>query len=552
MIRLTAIATLLVACGCAAPLPQPAPADVSVKVIAFNDFHGHLEPPGSPTRLPAAQGAAEGELSTGGVAWLAGQIEALKAGAPHVAVVAAGDLIGGSPLISSLLNHESTLAALGEAGLEFSAVGNHEFDRGVAELVRLQALRNFQYLGANVRYRENGRTVFPAWQEKQWPLPDGGVARVAFIGAVLKSTPSLVNASGIRSVEFLDEARSINEAVREVRAQGIEAIVLLIHEGGYIDLRRFDDTSCPGFRGPLLAIVEQLDPAVDVVVSGHTHRTYVCRHAGRLVTSAGLEGRFLTEIDLALDAGTGDVREARAKQWPVINDRRANVLAGEFATTTPDAALMAQVTAWAARIAPLAHRVVGSVGSPLTRRPNAHGESALGDTIADAQLAATAAPDKGGAQIAFTNNGGLRGDLAAPDGSVTYEQVFGVHPFGNHLVTLSLTGAEIDTLLETQWLNAGSLLQVSSGFEYEWIDSEPPGQRIAPGAMRLHGTPLQPDTLYRVTVSDFLAAGGDGYTVLTKGRDAVTGVVDAEALEQYLAARSPVPLPSTGRITKLP
>jgi len=543
---------LLLAGSCVAPSPRSAPEAVAVKLVAFNDFHGHLEPPRTPTRLPAIESQAESELSTGGVAWLAGQIDAFRGSAERVAVVAAGDLIGGSPLISSLLNHESTLSALGETGLEFSAVGNHEFDRGVAELLRLQALGNFQYLGANVRYREGGKTVFPAWRVKQWPREDGGTVKVAFIGAVLESTPALVHAAGIRDVEFIDEAQAVNAAVREVRAAGIEAIVLLIHEGGFIDSTRFDDLDCPGFRGPILDIVDRLDPAVDVVVSGHTHRTYVCRYGGRLVTSAGQEGRFLTEIDLTLDAATGDVRYAVARQWPVINDRRPNPLSAEYAVAIPDASLLARVAAWSQSIAPLARREIGRITVPLTRRQNAHGETLLGDVVADAQLAATAAPEEGGAQMAIVNNGGLRADLDAPDGSVSYEQVFGVHPFGNHLVTLTLTGAEIDTLLETQWQGAGSLLQVSAGLQFRWHASAPPGQRIAADDILLHGQPLSPQGQYRVTVSDFLAGGGDGYAVLRNGRDAVTGVLDAEALEKYVARPAPLAAPATGRILKLP
>jgi 5'-nucleotidase len=522
-----------------------------VKLIAFNDFHGHLQSPGSTTRLPV-EGGAELQLPTGGVAWLAGQIAALKKQNPRSAVVAAGDLIGASPLISSLLDHEPTMAALTAAGLEFSAVGNHEFDRGVAELLRLQKLAGFQYLAANVRYQSTGKLLFPAWGSKRLKLPGGRSIRIAFVGAVLRDTPSIVTGNAVAGLEFFDEADSVNAVVREIRAAGIEAIVMLVHEGGFTDQARFDDLTCPGFRGPIIGIVDRLDPAIDLIISAHTHRPYICRRNGRLVTSAGQEGRILTDIDLTVDAGSGDVVAAQARQVAVMNDTRPNPDPAAFPLAAPDPRLQRRVAGWAATIAPLANRAVGSIRGELNRRPNAAGETTLGDVITDAQLASTTAAASGGAQLAITNNGGLRADLNSPDGRVTHEHAFAVHPFGNHLVTITLTGSEIDALLEKQWQGAGSLLQVSAGFHYRWSAAGAPGERVAPGDILLNGQPIAPDGLYRVTTSDFLADGGDGYAVLKQGRDRTVGPSDVEALETYLHLHSPVAPPATARITKLP
>ncbi|MET0279614.1 MAG: bifunctional metallophosphatase/5'-nucleotidase [Steroidobacteraceae bacterium] len=552
---------LLLLAGCAAPgtrapaplvpgPPVPGPL-VDVKLIAFNDLHGHLQVPGTATRIPAPQGGPDLQLPTGGVAWLAGRIEALRGENPRNAVVAGGDLIGASPLLSALLKHEPTLAALGEAGLEFSAVGNHEFDRGVDELLRLQGLNHFQYLAANVRYRSNGQLVFPAWGSKDIALPGGSKVTVAFVGAVLRDTPALVSGDGVAKVQFLDEADAVNAAVREIRARGIEAIILLIHEGGFTEQDRFDDLTCPGFRGPILGIVDRLDPAIDAIVSAHTHRAYVCRRNGRLVTSAGSEGRMVTDIDLAIDPATGDVRSARARQLAVVNDSRENPLPAQFPLVPADARVMQQVAEWSASIAPLANRVVGSVQAPMQRAPDDNGESIVGDLIADAQLEATAEPTRGGAQIAITNQGGVRADLAPANGQMTYEQVFAVHPFGNFLVTMSLTGGEIKALLENQWRGGDRLVQVSRGLKYKWTASRPQDERIAPGDLLLHGQPLQLDQMYRVTVNDFLATS-DNFTVLRQGRDRLAGPVDVEVLESYLARHSPVAPPATGRVTKLP
>ncbi len=546
-----AIASLLALAACHAPAPRD-PGPLHLQLIAINDFHGHLEPPATPTRLPGpAPDAAELVVPTGGAAWLSGLVHQLKRDNPASVVVAAGDLFGASPLISSLLRNEPAVQALDEVGLQFSSVGNHEFDRGVPELQRLASLAHFQYLAANVVVRETGRTLFPAWRRARVPVAGHGKVEVAFIGAVLHDTPSLVGGNATAPLEFRDEVSSINAAVREIRVAGIETIVVLIHEGGFVSAARFDDPGCPGFRGPILDIVSGLDPAVDVVITGHTHRTYICRHAGRLVTSAGNEGRFVTDIDLAIDPSTRDVVHSEARLLPVINDTRPNPLAARYPVSPVDPVLARRVARWHDQVAPLAGRRVGTLPGELTRRPNAAGETTLGQLVADAQLEATAAADRGGAQIALVNNGSLRADVVPRNGGVTHADAAAVHPFGNVLVTVSLTGQQIDQLLETQWINAGSLLQVSRGFTYRWSASAPPGQRIAPGDLRLNGVPLQPDATYRVTVNDFLVGGGDGYAVLQQSTDRRVGEGDVEVLERYLTA-GPREVPAGGRVERLP
>lgn len=547
-----AVAMLLGLAGCRSQSPAVT-APIHVRLLAFNDFHGNVEPPATPTRLPAgADSAPDLLLPTGGAAWLSGLVHELRSQNPATVVVAAGDLVGASPLLSALLKHEPSIAALNQIGLQYSSVGNHEFDRGVAELQRLAGLAKFSYLAANVIVRSTGTTLFPAWARARVRVADGRELDIAFVGAVLRGTPSLVNANATAPLEFRDEADSINAAVRQIRTAGIETIVVLIHEGGFVSSARFDEPGCPEFRGPILAIVERLDPAVDVVVSGHTHRTYVCRHAGRLVTSAGNEGRFLTDIDLNIDPVTKDVVHSEARQLPVINDTRPNPLAAQYPLSPVDRSLADRVARWHNDVAPLAERRVGNLTGELTRRPNAAGETTLGELVADAQLEATAAPGRGAAQIAFVNNGGLRADLIPKDGKVTHADVFAVHPFGNVLVTLSLTGLQIEQLLEAQWFNAGSLLQVSRGFSYRWSASVMPGDRIAPADIRLNGTSLQPNGVYRVTVNDFLVGGGDGYTVLQQGTDPLTGDIDVDVLERYLGSSVSRVAPAGGRVERLP
>jgi 5'-nucleotidase len=559
-VSLAALLLCMVA-GCTSPRPPSDAPAIRIKLVAFNDFHGNIEPPSTATRILLSPNAAT-ELPTGGIEYLSSLISQLKSQNPLHAVVAAGDLIGGSPLVASLFRHEPTIELLGKAGLDFSSVGNHEFDAGAAELLRLQtggcaddaarSCRNgrfsgaqFQYLAANVIDQSTRQTLLPPYAIKKFNTPRP--VSIAFIGLVTKDTPALVIPSGIAGLSFTDEADAANALVPELRQRGIEAIVVLIHEGGRTTATAFDDADCPGFSGAIKDIVARLDPAIDVVVSGHTHRAYVCRHAGRLVTSAGAEGRMVTDINLTIDPATADIRQSTARQLAVVNDTAPNPLPDTYPTLTKDAAVTPLVDFYKAQAAPLAQRRLGEISASLTREPNSAGESALGDLIADAQLAATRAA---GAQIAFMNRGGMRTDLRGDRGHVTYSDVFAVHPFGNQLITVSLTGTQLHALLEQQWTVNDTVLQVSNGFSYEWDAAAPPGQRVAMASIRLEGVPIEAQRLYRVTVNDFLAQGGEGFTVFKQGADPVRGMVDVAALERYVSEHSPVRAPEGQRIRR--
>ena len=545
-------------------------ATVTFKLIALNDFHGQLRPPGSPTRVPVSQGSGQGtaNLPTGGAAYLASVIEQLRARNPLNAVVAAGDLIGASPLDSALFHDEPTIEALNTMGLEFSSVGNHEFDEGVDELRRIQnggchpssaaeescrrgqfAGARFRYLAANVLDATTGKPIFPASSLKAFRLPSGRTLNVGFIGAVVRETPDLVVASGVRNLQFTDEADAANAAVPGLRQQGAHAIVLLIHEGGSTAQQVFDDATCPGFRGNLLPILDRLDPAISIVVSGHTHNAYVCRRDSRLITSAGSHGRLVTDIDVEVETRSGKVVSASAHQVAVVNDIAPNPLPERHPTAKRSEAVEDIVRFYASAAAPLTDRTVASVTADITRESTRAGESAIGDLIADAQLAATSSPADGGAQVAFMNREGIRADLLARTGRITYGEIYATHPFGNALITLTLTGAQIRELLEQQWIG-GTILQVSQGFSYEWIADAPLGSRVNPSSISLNGAAIEPQKQYRVTVNEFLAGGGDGFKVLREGTDRQRGVLDVEALEKYLAANSPVSPPQRTRIRR--
>jgi 5'-nucleotidase len=551
----------LVLCGCAttpADAPAPARATRTVKLVAFNDFHGNLQTPlGGVADRDPADPAKRIVVPAGGVAHLATLVGELKAKNADTIVVGAGDIIGASPLISALFRDEPTIEAMNLVGLDYTSVGNHEFDRGKVELLRMQnggcspvdgcftpagfAGATFRYLAANVIDTSTGKPLFPPYAIRRL---DGGGA-IAFIGVVLKGTPSLVRPSSVEGLEFRDEADTINALLPELHAAGVDVVVVLIHQGAFTT-GLYDDHRCPGVVGEILRIVPRIDPSVRLVVSGHTHQAYICDIGGRTVTSAGFYGRLVTDIDVTIDL--------RARTPSAIVANNIIVDPRTLAAAPPLSALVARYDAMAA---PRAARRVGRITADIFYNvPNGAGETTMGDVIADAQLEATSAKDSGGAQIAFTNPGGMRASLAyrAPEGEVTYGDLFSVQPFGNSLVTMTLTGAQLRLLLEQQWLppqdEHGRVLQPSRGFTYAWDRSRPIGSRVVEGSMRLHGLPIEPANAYRVTVNDFLA-DGMSYGVLKEGTGRVGGALDIDALVAFFEAHSPVAPGRRDRITRV-
>jgi 5'-nucleotidase len=549
---LLALAILIAAFGSVLAAP---PGSVDVQILALNDFHGNLEPISS-----TSSSGRIGSIPAGGVEYLSTHINNLRALNPNTVVVSAGDMIGASPLLSALFHDEPTIEAFNLIGLDYNAVGNHEFDEGVAELIRMQeggchpvdgcldgddfAGADFRFLAANVVYEKNGKTIFPAYKIRSF-----AGAKVAFIGMTLEGTPTIVTPSGVAGLQFLDEADTVNALVPRLQKQGIETIVVLVHEGGF---PTGGYNECPGISGPIVDIVERLHPAVDVVISGHTHQAYNCEINGMLVTSASSFGRLVTKVDLTINRATGDVVTMSADNRIVTRD------------VPKDSLLTALIAKYNAVAAPLANRVIGSITADITRTANAAGESALGDVIADAQLFATAPAGFGEAVVAFMNPGGIRADLtyaSSPvgegDGNVTYGEAFTVQPFGNSLVTMTLTGSQIDTLLEQQFngcgtQNANRILQVSDGFTYSWSLSAPACDKVDPATIQINGVTVDPNASYRVTVNSFLADGGDNFLVLVQGTDRLGGAVDTDALEDYFKAFSPVAPGPQNRITQVP
>ncbi|MEU8391053.1 bifunctional metallophosphatase/5'-nucleotidase [Micromonospora sp. NPDC048842] len=549
-VGLTALA--VAAFGAVATSPEQAdarPKPVDVTLLALNDFHGNLEPPSGSSGTIAGQTA-------GGVEFLATHLAELRAAAKkkNTITVAAGDLIGASPLLSAAFHDEPTIEALSMAGLDYASVGNHEFDEGAAELLRIQnggchpvdgcidgtpyRGAGFQYLSANAFKTATGKPLMAPYAIHKVQ----GV-KVGFIGMTLEGTPQIVSQQGVAGLSFADEADTANRYARELRRKGVQAIVVLLHEGG-TQAATGGINDCVGMTGPIVDITNRMDPSIDVVVSGHTHQAYNCDINGKLVTSASSFGRLVTDIDLKIDRRSGDVISAAANNVVVTRD------------VAKDPRQTALINRYKTVLGPVAGRQVGVTNEAITRTQEtlfgtSLGESPLGNLIADAQLAAT--DDEQNAVAAFMNPGGVRADLDA--GPVTYEEAFTVQPFANNLVTLDLTGAQLYCVLEQQFVTGRTLYPSATvGYVVDpsgttgTVADPCAGTRVVRGSLTLGGTTVDTAATYRVTVNNFLAGGGDGFSALTGGTNPVTGQIDLDAFVDYLTAQSPVSAPTLDRI----
>jgi 5'-nucleotidase len=557
---------------------------VDLQLLAFNDYHGFLETSGTPG--PGNVGSDP----AGGGEFLSAKLTQLRTGHANSLTVAAGDLIGGSPFLSGLFHDEPSVETLNAMGLDVSGVGNHEFDEGVVELLRMQnggchpvdgcyfpsdpyPGADFQWLAANVVNDVTGDTPLPPY----WIDEIDGV-KVGFIGMTLEATNTLVAQVGINGWSFLDEADTANALVPELQAQGVEAIIVLLHEGGSQTPPPGAVNACVGISGPIVQINNLLDPAIDVVVTGHTHLPYNCllndpNGNPRMVTSAYSFGRVVSEFNLVLDRRTNDVRRdlSTAVNHAVIR-----------AALTPDAAITAIINKWKVIGDPIGKEPVGNITADIRRAfigtaEDRGSESNAGNMIADAQLWATQA---NGAQIAFMNPGGIRSDLIfaksgteAVDGIVTYAEAFTFQPFSNILMTMPMTGAQVVSVLEDQCQPAGSSrtflhLGVSTGFTYDLSktfglvdhDSNPVTApvnsctSVTISNVVLNGVPLDLNATYWVTVNNFLADGGDNFVTF---RDIdpslrIGGGIDLDELNNYFAANSPIAPPGTNRVNEIP
>jgi 5'-nucleotidase len=568
--------------------------DTHVQLLAINDLHGHLQPntPGT-IQTGCCVRAANGSwtpttVPTGGIAYLATHIKALRQGHPNTLTVGAGDLIGASPLVSALFHDEPTIEALNGIGMDVSGVGNHEFDEGVDELLRMRYGDQhggdgchpvdgcqdgtpfggsiFDYLAANVFYAGTNQTILPPYEVRRV-----GNSKIGFIGLTFEDTPTVVTPAAVAGLEFRPEIQTVNALVDKLRnEQGVKAFIVLLHQGGTqrppappaptatpVGNEYTDVNGCVNFLGPEMEQIAQgLDDRVSVVVSAHTHQPYICRMSGKLVTSAASFGRVVTDIELTIDHQSKTVTQVVATNKIVTQDVR------------PDPQTQAILDKYSTLSAPLSNRVIGRITGDIRSArdtpsgQNAAGEQPMGDVIADAMLDATRPTDFGGAVAAFMNSGGVRAGLISGQisggeqpGEVTYGEAFTVQPFGNTLVVKTCTGQQIYDVLNQQFNNpsAGSnrIMLPSGNVHYQWTTAG--GPHVVDGSVSFDGgtTPLDKAASYRVVVNNFMADGGDGYTVFTKCTDPLGGDVDLDAFARYLSVHSPVAPPALTRIERV-
>ena len=532
---LLALAAASLIAGCATRPAGP----LELNIVALNDFHGHLEG----GKFDYTVKGQKTTVHAGGIDVIGAALQAWRKEDKELMFVGAGDLIGGSPAMSSMWADEASLTALSMLGMNASSAGNHEFDQGRAELLRQQrggcqshradkACKldpnfrgaSFTYLAANVIDTATGKTLLPAYK-----IEEAKGVKVGYIGAVLKDTPSVVLASGIKGLAFLDEADAINKALAEVRAKGATVFVVLIHEGGHTD-EAFNEPDCKNLKGPIVSIARRLDPELKLIISGHTHQGFQCKVDGRTITQAEMGGHVLSRIKLAVDSATRTLRD--------ITVRNVVLKPGEHPADPRMAAYLKQVRE---RSEAALARPVARVGAKVVaRKLNDAGEAPLGNLIADAVLDATSSE---GVQIAFMNTGGMRKDLETGDNLVaTYGQAQVVLPFSNTIVVMDMTGAQLRALLEQQWIRKhadsnAAMLHPSRGFSYRWDGAKPRGQRVVPGSVKLDGVVIDDNKTYRVAANNFLAEGGDGFGAFAEAankRD--TQILDLDAFVRYLAA----------------
>lgn len=572
--------SLLAACAAPQASRPTSPAAVSaapveVGIIGINDFHGALEPPGQSVNVKQADGSLL-PVPAGGGAWLASAVDSIKAKHANNVVVGAGDLTSASQLASSLYLDEPAVGVMNRLGLEFNAVGNHEFDRGWKELQRLQnggcekngrlqPCQLEQFKGAGYKYlsastfKADGTTLFPATGLKSFGTGASKVT-VGFVGLSLKTVPTLVSPNQVAGLRFEDEAEAINRAIPVLKAEGADAVVVLIHQGGKTPVG--DPNGCAGFAGDITPILDRLSPGVDVVVSGHTHWSYVCNYqpasgtAPILLTSAGVYGELVTDITLKIDPAAHRV-VSKAAHNVIVQSAPYKATRGDIANTDafprfePRADVAAYVKQYKDASLSLVARPVGRIAGNAAKSDGEESGTggSLGNLIADSQLAATRVA---GAQIAFTNPFGIRTSLVpAADGTVTFGQLYAVQPFNNELVTMTLTGAQLRAVIEEGLDDNGpkQVLSPSAGLMIRYDMTRASGSRIA--ALTLNGKPVSATANYRVSMVNFLAEGGDGYSTFTKGTDRVRGAIDIEAFEDWIKAVPVRQVPQESRAVKV-
>jgi 5'-nucleotidase len=461
---------------------KPAPpkrGQVRIQVLGTNDLHGYLEPKGD----------------YGGAAYLAGHFDKLAATAPGRTIrVHAGDMIGASPLISSYFNHRSTLATVNRMGFDVGTVGNHEFDNGAKRIADLLKSVRFPYVSANVTDLDGHLNLKP------YEIVERAGVRIGFIGVTTDSAPVYLLPRFAKRLRFGDQSDAVNRWVPELQRRGVEAIVVLAHEGGY-------QSGGPGTpaAGKIVDETKQMSDAVDAVVSAHTHSFLNTRVDGKLLVQSYSFGTAIDRVQLTVDRGTGDVVSSSAeipRTW--------------HSEVRPDREIDRIVKRYAGEVDPVSSRVVANSRRSLSRE-----RGNLGKVVAKAQRA------QARADVAFVNPGNMRADL--DKGPVTYGALCSIAAYGHPVMRLKLRGSDFPALLEEQWREGGRpTLLYTSGIRYDRDGSKV--ERVTDSA----GRRLDPDRMYTVAANELIATGNRFTVLRDRGRDKTPVGTDTQALVSYL------------------
>jgi 2',3'-cyclic-nucleotide 2'-phosphodiesterase (5'-nucleotidase family) len=474
---------------------------VHLTFLATNDLHGALE--------GKVHSWSEGR-EVGGAAVLAAYIAEERAENPEGTVLLdGGDIMQGTP-ISNLVQGRSVIEFFNAVGYDAAAIGNHEFDWGIETLEERRHQARFPLLSANIRLKADGTR--PGWSPPTEIIQRKGV-KIGLIGLTTRSTPTATLPVHVVDLEFTDLALAANEAVHELERQGADLVVVMAHAGGYFS------ADSGRYRGEIVDAMRRMDPAVDLVISGHSHTLLDGEVNGIPLVQARSSGTALAVVEVWVDGRSGEILCSEAEVKTTYAD-----------AVRPDAVVADVVERYRAQIGTAAERVIARAAHRLPRQRRR--ESVLGDLIADAQLAAT------GAQIALTNSGGIRADI--DPGPITWREAFEVQPFGNVLYRFQMDGRTLRDALENGVRGEHGLVQVS-GVRFEVDGSAPPGERVRSLTLE-DGTAVEPDSLYVVSANEFMAQGGDGYTMLREAPEITnTGLVDLDVFVEHLE-RLPQPI----------
>lgn len=496
-----------------------------VKILGINDFHGQI-----------SEGRLVNNQPAGGAAVLAAYLkQSTKDYEGQTLIAFTGDQTGASPPVSALLNDEPAIAffnALGNASCTatyqmnpecnlVATIGNHEFDKGLPRLFhliygtdgRFEGAR-FPHVSANIVDATTHQPLFPPYVIKEIR----GI-RIAFIGAILKNARDTMFAKNAEGVEFLDEAESINAYLPELKAQGINTFVVLIHEGGNQIPYEGATHETSDVNGAIVKIVQELDDSIDVVMCGHTHQflnAYIKNKNGKevLITQANSYSVSYAEVLLDIDPGTQKVTRKSARI--ITTYAHAGLL--------PDRTIAELVKGYEDIVAPMTATVIGETKTALLRNQNLAGESNLGNLVADAYK------DAMDSDIAVTNIHGIRDDIAP--GTITKGMIYSVLPFANQMVKLSLTGREIQQLLEQQWMGGHPNILQISGMSYAYNPAGLVGHKVQ--WVKINEKPLDMDKRYTIATTNFVASGDGVFTVMKQALWLAEGASDQDTVIGYI------------------